>query len=90
MDLSVNSGDIKHQTEKVVALTVTRYSSQVCREWCRVLLESPTIWAISLDLQRLNQANDDWQNEILRRTGDCRRRLVQGTALCRLFCLPLG
>lgn len=57
-------------TYKEAALTVTRYSSQVCRGWHQLLMESPDIWATSLDLQCLNQQGDEWKNEAFRRMGD--------------------
>ncbi|KAH9484474.1 hypothetical protein JR316_0003956 [Psilocybe cubensis] len=53
------------------ALNVTRYSSQVCREWRHLILASPTLWANSLDLELLDCGTDEWRNEVVKRTGNC-------------------
>lgn len=46
-----------------------RHLSQVCRMWREFLLESPSIWAKSIDLHALNQSSDYWRNLVLKRTG---------------------
>ncbi|KAF9478421.1 hypothetical protein BDN70DRAFT_994198 [Pholiota conissans] len=48
-------------------LTNARRCSQVCRFWRKISLESPTIWANSIDLTSLGQEGDEWRNEVLRR-----------------------
>ncbi|KAH9484575.1 hypothetical protein JR316_0004057 [Psilocybe cubensis] len=70
--------DIVPTPEHEAALTVTRSSSQVCHHWREILLDSPKIWATSLDLHCLDQASDEWRNEVLRRTGN-RLLTVVGT-----------
>ncbi|CAA7271437.1 unnamed protein product [Cyclocybe aegerita] len=51
------------------ALNALRFSSQVCAVWRAIILKSSTLWASVLDLECLNQINEDWRNEVLRRTG---------------------
>ncbi|KAF8868253.1 hypothetical protein CPB84DRAFT_1388354, partial [Gymnopilus junonius] len=52
------------------ALETTRFSSQVCREWRGVMLESPSLWGHLIDLDALTQRRDEWRNEVLRRSGE--------------------
>jgi hypothetical protein len=51
-------------------LTNTRHCSQVCGFWRHIIINSPSIWASSIDLNALAQEKDDWRNEVLRRTQD--------------------
>jgi len=54
---------------KTRALTTTHQSSQVCQRWRRILLYASSLWGNSLDLDTLSLGNDQWRDEILRRTG---------------------
>ncbi|KAF9475879.1 hypothetical protein BDN70DRAFT_883141 [Pholiota conissans] len=49
--------------------TNTRRSSQVCKLWREIILQSPSIWGNCFDLDLLNHRYY-WRNEILRRAGD--------------------
>ncbi|PPQ86202.1 hypothetical protein CVT25_006906 [Psilocybe cyanescens] len=49
-------------------LTTARLSSQVCRSWRRLLLDSPSIWGRLIHLDSLDQKNNHWREELLRRT----------------------
>jgi hypothetical protein len=51
------------------ALTSTCQCSQVCQNWRRILLHASSLWGNVLDLDALSMGNDNWRNEILRRTG---------------------
>ena len=51
------------------ALTSTCQCSQVCQNWRRILLHASSLWGNVLDLDALSLGNDNWRNEILRRTG---------------------
>ncbi|PPR01038.1 hypothetical protein CVT26_015640 [Gymnopilus dilepis] len=51
------------------ALTITRQTSQVCKEWRSMLLDSPTIWAKLIDFDELQRGSEEWRREILRRSG---------------------
>ncbi|PPQ66534.1 hypothetical protein CVT26_009509 [Gymnopilus dilepis] len=53
------------------ALTTTRHSSQVCREWRSVLLESPSLWGRLLDFDSASSRwSSTWMREILERSGE--------------------
>jgi hypothetical protein len=51
------------------ALTTTHQSSQVCQRWRRIILYASSLWGNLLDLDMLSMGNDEWRDEILRRTG---------------------
>ncbi|PPQ69050.1 hypothetical protein CVT26_003759 [Gymnopilus dilepis] len=51
------------------AFDATLYSSQVCRVWRDILLDSPTIWGNALCIDRLTNLKDEGRKEILKRTG---------------------
>lgn len=48
---------------------VVRRASQVCGEWRKLILRSPSIWGKVVDLGCLGQDNDDWRKEFMMRTG---------------------
>ncbi|KDR68581.1 hypothetical protein GALMADRAFT_256849 [Galerina marginata CBS 339.88] len=50
-------------------LTVTRQSSQVCRSWRQILLQSSSLWGRLIDLNQLGQKNRLWADEVVRRSG---------------------
>ncbi|KDR81101.1 hypothetical protein GALMADRAFT_136155 [Galerina marginata CBS 339.88] len=52
------------------ALNVTRRTSQVCNQWRELAINSPSLWGRCMDLERLNQQEPHWRNEVLRRTGE--------------------
>lgn len=51
-------------------LVHNRRTSQVCRQWRRVIVNSPSIWGNAIDLQYVNQSGDEWRKEELNRTGN--------------------
>ncbi|KDR74849.1 hypothetical protein GALMADRAFT_565168 [Galerina marginata CBS 339.88] len=51
-------------------MTTARLTSQVCQKWRELIVQSPLIWAKIIDLGLLARNNDEWKNEILRRTGE--------------------
>ena len=53
-------------------LTTTRRTSQVCRLWRHILLSSPSIWGRIIDMDFLDQKDDSWREEVLRRCRDAR------------------
>ncbi|KAH9484477.1 hypothetical protein JR316_0003959 [Psilocybe cubensis] len=70
IDRDIGVDEILHPIVPMAALTTTRYSSQVCQQWRAILLDSPAIWATGLDLQCFDQQNDEWREEVLKRTGN--------------------
>ena len=54
-----------HETSPI---SITRRSSQVCKEWRQLILGSSLLWGKLLDLNDLNPGNDRWRKEVLRRT----------------------
>ncbi|KAF8903503.1 hypothetical protein CPB84DRAFT_773692 [Gymnopilus junonius] len=72
------------------ALTTTRYSSQVCREWRSIILGSSTLWARLLDLDLLQQEEGDWRDEILRRSGETHPLWIRNTRKAMMDEMPLG
>ncbi|KDR68310.1 hypothetical protein GALMADRAFT_272715 [Galerina marginata CBS 339.88] len=50
-------------------LIVTRMTSQVCRRWRALVVDSPSIWASLIDIDLLNTTTEDWSDEVMRRTG---------------------
>ncbi|KAF4612772.1 hypothetical protein D9613_011890 [Agrocybe pediades] len=57
--------NIKHDR-----LKTARYSSQVCRSWRSLLLESPRVWSRLLDLDYLERSKDEWKEEVISRIGE--------------------
>ncbi|KDR70463.1 hypothetical protein GALMADRAFT_885615 [Galerina marginata CBS 339.88] len=51
-----------------MSLITARHTSQVCADWRSLMLASSSLWANTINLQHLNQRNDDWRGEILKRT----------------------
>ncbi|KAF8802896.1 hypothetical protein BYT27DRAFT_6749923 [Phlegmacium glaucopus] len=51
------------------ALSNTRKVSQVCQGWRNIILGSPSMWGRLLDFDSLRWSSDNWQNEVLRRSG---------------------
>ncbi len=52
------------------ALDTTRISSQVCRQWRDVMLESSSLWAKLIDIDFIYELRtDDWRSELIRRSG---------------------
>ncbi|KDR68522.1 hypothetical protein GALMADRAFT_256750 [Galerina marginata CBS 339.88] len=51
-------------------LTIVRRSSQVCRKWRGVILESSSLWGKVVDMSLLcGLARGHWLNEVIRRSG---------------------
>ena len=51
-------------------LTIARRTSQVCRVWRQVLLESPSLWGRCFDLDMFTAMVDDrWRDLVLQRSG---------------------
>ncbi|KAF9567166.1 hypothetical protein CPC08DRAFT_703413 [Agrocybe pediades] len=53
-------------------LATARFSSHVCQQWRRLLLDAPSIWGRLLDLNELRTAKPAWVEEIMRRAGTAR------------------
>jgi len=52
-------------------LDTVRYSSQVCAEWRRVLMQWPSVWGRMVDLDAFRQRNSNkWAKEVMSRTGN--------------------
>jgi hypothetical protein len=49
-------------------ITITRFSSQVCKQWRHLILGSPSLWGGLLYLNELILGNNNWRNEVLSRT----------------------
>lgn len=50
------------------ALDVLRYSSQVCRQWREIILGSPSLWGMAIELDLLIDGEGEyWVNEVMRR-----------------------
>ncbi|KDR70658.1 hypothetical protein GALMADRAFT_880253 [Galerina marginata CBS 339.88] len=50
------------------SLTITRYTSQVCRSWRTLILDRPAIWGRLINYHSLIQKTDHWRDEVLRRS----------------------
>ncbi|KDR70462.1 hypothetical protein GALMADRAFT_271540 [Galerina marginata CBS 339.88] len=50
------------------SLITARHTSQVCAGWRSLMLASSSLWANTINLHHLNQRNDIWRGEIMRRT----------------------
>ncbi|KAJ3501490.1 hypothetical protein NLJ89_g9315 [Agrocybe chaxingu] len=50
-------------------LTVLRYTSQVCKRWRELTLNSPSLWAQIIYLDGLRHDEDEWRDVVLQRTG---------------------
>ncbi|KAF9475195.1 hypothetical protein BDN70DRAFT_936077 [Pholiota conissans] len=66
---SINSEPLPNASVNLSPLTNTRRSSQVCKLWREIILQSPSIWGNCLDLDLLGHRYY-WRDEILRRAGD--------------------
>ncbi|KDR79565.1 hypothetical protein GALMADRAFT_1244818 [Galerina marginata CBS 339.88] len=73
-----------HDSWKFRAMTITRHSSQVCRYWRQIILESPSLWGRAIDLQLLQQSKEAWMKEVFHRTQDS-LLYVKGTSSPTLF-----
>ncbi len=52
------------------ALDTTRFTSQVCRQWRHLTLETSSLWAKLVDMNSIgNCRTDKWQNELFHRCG---------------------
>jgi hypothetical protein len=51
-------------------LRTTWRCSQVCTFWREIIIASPSIWGMCIDLDMLGQESHDWRDEVLRRTGN--------------------
>ncbi|KAF8965021.1 hypothetical protein BDZ97DRAFT_809257 [Flammula alnicola] len=63
------ASDPRHR-HRFSSLTITVRSSQVCGEWRKIILGDPLLWGSCIDFRVLAQKEDNWREEILRRTGD--------------------
>lgn len=53
------------------ALDTARFSSQVCRSWREIILNTPFLWGRIIDIDRLERLRStDWATELMRRSGD--------------------
>ena len=59
-------------------LDYIHYTSQVCRDWRKILLDSPSIWGNCINLDQLDQKSDSWRNLVLARTGKSRLSITGG------------
>ena len=54
-----------------LALDTTRITSQVCREWRHLMLDTPSLWAKLIDVDRISEPNSpEWRTELVRRSGN--------------------
>ncbi|KAF4617236.1 hypothetical protein D9613_006201 [Agrocybe pediades] len=51
-------------------LTTARYTSQVCRRWRQLMLDSPSIWGRLIDLNRFPTKTFYWMQVVMSRSGD--------------------
>ena len=68
-DDSFTVGDEDYDDTSDRSLITARFTSQVCRLWRYIMLSLPGIWADSLNFKYLEQKNDNWRKEVLKRTG---------------------
>ncbi len=53
------------------ALRTARMTTQVCRPWRYLMLETPSLWAKLVDMDEIYLLrNQKWQNELIQRGGD--------------------
>ncbi|KJA24795.1 hypothetical protein HYPSUDRAFT_465806 [Hypholoma sublateritium FD-334 SS-4] len=53
------------------AIHTTRITSQVCRQWRDLMLDTPSLWARLLDMEALYYISaHEWWNELIRRSRD--------------------
>ncbi|KDR77704.1 hypothetical protein GALMADRAFT_138767 [Galerina marginata CBS 339.88] len=64
-----NGFETEYGPETIHPLITAHWTSQVCRKWRTIAVESPTLWSSSLELGLLTQRADDWRNEVFRRSG---------------------
>lgn len=50
-------------------LEITRFTSQVCREWRDVILSSTAIWGRLIDFVSFDQKSTRWRDEVISRSG---------------------
>ncbi len=52
-------------------LGTARATSQVCRQWRYLMLETPSLWAKLIDIGEFSELrNSKWQKEVIKRSGD--------------------
>ncbi|KDR82186.1 hypothetical protein GALMADRAFT_135548 [Galerina marginata CBS 339.88] len=64
------------------ALNVIRHTSQVCQYWRGLIISSPMIWGNIIDFNLLQQVNNFWRKEVIRRTGNSNLS-VKGMVKCK-------
>ncbi len=53
------------------ALQITRRTSQVCRQWRNLMLNTPCLWAKLIDVDHIcRRRNNEWRNELVQRSGE--------------------
>ncbi|KDR70468.1 hypothetical protein GALMADRAFT_254888 [Galerina marginata CBS 339.88] len=85
---------IKNLSSSEFSLTTARHTSQVCAGWRSLMLASSSLWASTINLKHLEQKNDNWRDEILKRTGNALisigGRLEKGGHAAQFFLSLLG
>lgn len=57
--------------ERSQAVLTTRLTSQVCRQWRDLMLDTPSLWAKLINMKELYHVSEHgWWNELTQRTGD--------------------
>ncbi|KDR70510.1 hypothetical protein GALMADRAFT_144781 [Galerina marginata CBS 339.88] len=76
------------------SLITARHASQVCAGWRSLMLSSPSLWANIINLTHLDQENDNWRAEILKRTGNSLLSIIgnagEGRPAAEFFLSLLG
>ncbi|KAF9475873.1 hypothetical protein BDN70DRAFT_897805 [Pholiota conissans] len=67
---SINSFSYGEHSNDRSPLWTTRKCSQVCSLWREIILRSSSIWGNCIDIDHLTQDQDEWRDEVLRRTGN--------------------
>ncbi|KDR81318.1 hypothetical protein GALMADRAFT_136327 [Galerina marginata CBS 339.88] len=65
--LNADMVDESEDKDAVAAIDTLRYSSQVCSKWRQIILSFSSLWGQVINFSRLE--DDDWREEVLRRTG---------------------
>ncbi|KDR69408.1 hypothetical protein GALMADRAFT_160433 [Galerina marginata CBS 339.88] len=68
VDFTSETETFKSVAPHEFSLITARHTSQVCASWRVLMLASSSLWANALNLKHLNQTNDHWRAEILKRT----------------------
>ncbi|KAH9479052.1 hypothetical protein JR316_0007627 [Psilocybe cubensis] len=64
---SDNDSELLRETAPLITL---QHMSQVCRGWRDQVINSPSLWASSIDLTFMDQRTPYWRDEVIRRTGN--------------------